>query len=226
MIVAFSGRKFSGKDTCAEGLINRHGFIRIALADRLKDIVSIVFNISRYRMDIPSEKESPFLEPLTLTATHISSILNILREDKFLIGSSSTSFINSKFSGMKLESIRHILQVVGTDICRLCISDTIWLEYLNRRISGINENFVVTDARFKNEREYLKKLGAILILVKRNNKAIASRLYPTEIHISENDLGDDSEYDVIVNNNTTKTSIQSEISMWYTVKYDGIKSNK
>ena len=41
----------------------------------------------------------------------------------------------------------------------------------------------------------------------------------TSSHISENQLGEDHDYDVIVNNLTTVAAMQSEISMWYTIKY-------
>ena len=45
MLISFSGQKCSGKDTAAEALISRHGFKRIGLADKLKEIMSRVTGI-------------------------------------------------------------------------------------------------------------------------------------------------------------------------------------
>jgi len=219
MIVAFSGRKFAGKDTAAEGLIKRHKFIRVSLADELKDIASVVFHIPRLWMDDPSKKELPFPTPVIISSAHLEDLIDQLELDGFKIKEEAQKSLYSSFIGKTLHSIREVLQVLGTDICRTYVKDSIWLEYFDRRISKINGNVVVTDARFKNERDHLKKLGAVLVLVKRENSSEATKLSKTELHVSENQLGDDTEYDVIVYNTGTATQLQSEISMWYNIKY-------
>jgi hypothetical protein len=86
-------------------------------------------------------------------------------------------------------------------------------------VAGTTDNVVVTDARFKNERDHLKKLGATLVLVKRHHYLEDGKATATELHISENQLGVDEDYDVIVYNSGTECQLQSEISMWYTIKY-------
>jgi len=219
MIVAFSGRKFAGKDTAAEGLIKRHKFIRVSLADELKDIASVVFHIPRPWMDDPSKKELPFPTPLIISSTHLEDLVDQLELDGFRVNEDAQKTIYASFIGRSLNSIREVLQVLGTDICRTNIKDTIWLEYFDRRVAKIEGNIVVTDARFKNERAHLKNLGAVLVLVKREIPSEATKLSGTELHVSENQLGDDSEYDVIVYNTGTAIQLQSEISMWYNIKY-------
>jgi hypothetical protein len=61
MIICLSGWKNSGKDTCANYLIEKHNALRISLADPLKDQVSLEFNIDRASLDDPKLKESPIL---------------------------------------------------------------------------------------------------------------------------------------------------------------------
>lgn len=219
MIVAFSGVKFAGKDTCAEGLIKRHKFKRVSLADELKDIASVVFHIPRTWMDDPAQKEKPFETPIVINSTHLEDLIDQLEMDGFRVSEIAQKTIFAEFLGTSLQSIRHTLQLLGTDICRLNIKDTIWLEYFDRRVAKIDGNVVVTDARFKNERDHLKNLGATLVLVKRANRSEATKLNATELHISENQLGVDEDYDVIVYNVGTECQLQSEISMWYTIKY-------
>jgi len=220
MIMALSGVKFSGKDTVAEGLIRYHKFKRIGLADKLKDVCSIVFRINRGDMDNPSLKELDFENPLELTETHILDLVSVLKDDGFDVDMDTVLFLYKNFAGEKLTSIRHLLQVVGTDICRGHIKDDIWLEYIKNSIRSCSDNIVITDARFKNERDFLREMGAVICLVKRKGFENGGS------HISENQLGSDSDYDLIINNNGSILSIQSEISMWYSVMKDAITSGR
>jgi hypothetical protein len=43
--IAVSGKMRSGKDTAAERLVGRHGFVRLAFADRLKELASEMFEL-------------------------------------------------------------------------------------------------------------------------------------------------------------------------------------
>ena len=220
MIVAFSGAKFAGKDSAAEGLLRTCGFKRIGLADRLKTICSIVFEIDRSDMDNPLKKEKAFDLPVKLTENNLSTLFKILTEDGFNVTESNIHEINSKFRNKNLSTIRDVLQIVGTDICRNFIKDDIWLSYVKKNIEQDYGNIVITDARFQNERDFLRQLGAVLVLVKRPG------FEPKDTHISENQLGNESDYDVIVNNVGTITALQSETCMWYTVMKDAIASNR
>lgn len=221
MIIAFSGRKFSGKDTAAEGLIDRQGFVRIGLADKLKDICAKVFEIYRPDMDNPNLKEKQFSTPIAIRSSHIHDLLDQLETDGFVITENMWRSICKDFIGKKLFSIRECLQIIGTDVCRNYICDDIWLQYVGKFLDRENKDVVITDARYRNEREFLKNRGAILILIKR--KMADNSILNTDLHISENQLGEEQEYDVVINNNSTITELQSSISMWWTLKKDGLK---
>lgn len=219
MIVAFSGLKFAGKDTAAECLIKRYGFKRIGLADKLKDICSKVFSIPRQDMDNPSLKETPFETPIKITNTNILDLLEIAFNDGFVFDLEKTTLEVCKiFYGKNLTSIREMLQIVGTDIYRVFVKDDIWLDYVKKFFDPMSR-IVVTDARFKNERDFLKKNGAILVLIKREGQVSQSN------HISENQLGQDSDYDVIIKNDSTISSLHFSVNMWFGILYNELLSN-
>jgi hypothetical protein len=212
MIIAFSGTKFAGKDTAAEILIKRHGFKRIGLADKLKDICSDVFQIPRADMDDPSKKEYPFKKEVTISIENIDELLRRVQRDGFEFDYEEIyRGVCKNFHGKNLTSIRDILQTIGTDLFRTYIKDDIWLEYIKKELSP-EDNIVITDARFQNERDFLKKMGAILILVNRPGYESKSS------HISENQLGSPSDYDVVAMNDSSIGHLQSSISMWYEMR--------
>lgn len=214
MIIALAGKKGAGKDTAAEGLIDRHKFVRIALADKLKDICSSVFEINRKDMDDPVLKEQEFKRPITVETKHIYKLFTILEEDGFVVTEDNFRTVCDIFCNIQVKSIRSLLQIVGTDICRKYVSDDIWLTYFQKKACDISNPIVVTDARFPNERNFLKSIGATLILIKRIG------ITNTDSHVSENLIGEDSEYDVLINNSSDKITLQSDIAMWYTLMKD------
>jgi hypothetical protein len=219
MIIAFSGSKFAGKDTAAEVLINKFKFERIGLADKLKDMCSEVFEINRQDMDNPDLKEKAFEDVITISSGHVHRISLFFDNIGFFFEDFKYKDICKDFIGKNLTSIRNMLQVVGTDICRTHLKDDIWLDCVVGRInSQKDKSFVITDARFKNERKFLQEAGATLILVKRPG------FEPSDGHISENQLGDENDYDVIVDNCSTITALQSDIHMWFSIMKDEIQN--
>jgi hypothetical protein len=216
MIIAFAGRKLAGKDSAAQALITRHGFTRVGLADALKDMFSQVFHIKREHLDDQSLKEVPFEEPITITRSNLEHLIMLI-ENRNIYVSEIAYMEVMKFEGTKILSIRHGLQLVGTDIVRNNINPDIWLEIFSNTNMG-KGSIVVTDARFPNERAFLKAAGALLVLVERPG------LTTTDSHISEQLLGTPDEYDAVVVNNSTINALHSDISMWYSVRSSELKS--
>ncbi len=56
-IVGLCGRKGSGKDAVASVLVQRHGFVRVAFADALKDAARAIYGLRPGQVDDPHLKE-------------------------------------------------------------------------------------------------------------------------------------------------------------------------
>jgi hypothetical protein len=160
-------------------------------------------------MDDQTKKEVPFTSPILIGSNHLQALVDILEVDGFPVTDSIYQELCKEFHDVSLTSIRHLLQFVGTDIVRTHIDNDVWLKYFGKIATNTDANIIVTDARFKNEREYLKSIGATLFLIKREG------LSSGDSHISENQLGDDNDYDVIVYNDSCKVALQSSMTMWY-----------
>lgn len=111
---------------------------------------------------------------------------------------------------------RTLLQTEGTELGRNILGNDIWIRYFDNwmkvyKSRGI-EHFILTDVRFFNELEYIKKSGGILIYINAPQRNY-NRLYqesngdPNTIaklsnHISECDLDKlpQNSFDIIVHN--------------------------
>lgn len=80
------------------------------------------------------------------------------------------------------KSPREILQQTG-DALR-SVYNNIWVEQLDRKIVG-HPRVVISDVRFRNEAEYVKKNGGFLIKLVRTDFSIGGK---EAAHVSENDL--------------------------------------
>lgn len=153
IVIGLSGVKQSGKNTV--GMIIRE-FIdakEVALADKLKSASAKAFNIDMFSFLKQDLKEELFKNNVLLTKKRIISILKsfnlcpVLADEKPI----------KKLIGMKMESPRHILQIVGTELLRNAGNPDIHCENLelNEKENGIT---VITDIRFPNEHNYFSNL--------------------------------------------------------------------
>ena len=105
----------------------------------------------------------------------------------------------------KKTTLREILQMVGTEFGRT-LHPSIWVNSLMREYfcvqadlapNGIDcPNWIITDMRFLNEMEAVKKRGGITIRVNRNLEESKDQ------HESETEL-DNAEFDYVINNDGT-----------------------
>jgi len=117
----------------------------------------------------------------------------------------------------KNEHTRRLLQLEGTENGRDILGTDIWIRYLENWIKvhesrGI-KNFICTDVRFKNEFDYIKDRGGIVLRIdapKRNIERLLSEsrgdsniLETLKTHRSECDLDTltDEWFDLIIKNN-------------------------
>lgn len=141
-LIAVHGFKQSGKDTLAHLLVSEYGYQRLAFADRVKDAIHVIFGVSKedlYGSDADKQKLSP---------VRWSDLENVMREKK---------------DDQAYLSIRELLQIFATEICRDKIP-AIWYRFLPIQSDELT---VISDLRFLNEAEHLKSLNALIIEVKR-----------------------------------------------------------
>jgi hypothetical protein len=198
MIVGVIGFAGSGKGTVSDILVNKYGFHKFAFADVLKDTVSVMFDWPRHLLEGDTDESRKFRE----------TIDDFWDERLFdTLGKSVTP--------------RYILQLMGTEAGRDVFGEDIWVSTLERRIRGI-ENVVISDVRFPNEIDFIKRKDGIVTRVVRgpdpvwfdtalnHNRGVAYDMhsrYP-EVHVSEWAwIG--TMFDYVLGNNGSKTELEA-----------------
>lgn len=204
MIIAFCGKKRVGKDVAAETLVKNFNFTRISFADPLKEVCSLGFDLPKELFFDDNLKDKPFDKPFVISQYLACEILDELyklkpfEEDNKLIAYNKLIFTS-------FDTPRQLLQFIGTDIVRNCIDINFWLEVAKPKLIG---NVVITDCRMKNEREFIRSLNGTLVLINRPNNTISDN------HFTENDLGSNEEYQVVINNDDSLIKYTNEINLW------------
>lgn len=139
-IVGIFGKAGSGKDTIANYMIENLGYTKIAFADVLKDIVSVLFSWERHLLEGDTKESREF------------------RETKDMWWSNKLG---------KEITPRLMLQQIGTDLFRNHFDKNIWLHVIERKIRKYDK-VVISDIRFPNEHQLIKDLNGIIIKVERN----------------------------------------------------------
>ena len=101
----------------------------------------------------------------------------------------------------KKSTIRDVMQVLGTDLLRQGFNNNIHVAATLGSIKE-NEKVIITDVRFPNELEAIKKRNGITIRINRDLVERTGKLIPGPEHISETAL-DDAKFDYVIENNGT-----------------------
>jgi hypothetical protein len=170
-LVGFIG---SGKGTIAEYLVSKHKFRNISFANHLKDAVSAVFGWPRNLLEGDTEYSRKWREDI----------------DKWW----------ADRLGLPNLTPRWVLQHWGTDVLRKNFHNDIWIASLEYQLLGEKTcNFVISDVRFPNEIEMIKRLGGEIWCIQRGalpNWATIEytnfedlkrhmTIYHTDVHASE-----------------------------------------
>jgi hypothetical protein len=203
-IISISGLIGSGKDTIADLLVTYHGFKRLSFASSLKDAVSAVFGWDREMLEGTTKSSREWREQV----------------DPWWAARLDMPHLTPRW----------ILQYWGTDVCRNHFHDSIWIASVEHKLLSSKDNIVITDSRFVNELDAVKRAGGITLRVTRGpnpewyEHAIAVNKGPTNIgwaiskealnkmniHPSEySSVG--LNYDHIIDNNGTIDELRSKI---------------
>lgn len=141
MIIGFTGLIGSGKDTAADYLVNFHGFRRDSFANTLKDAVAFVFGWDRTLLEGRTKQAREWREQVdTWWAERL---------------------------GMPNLTPRWVLQYWGTDVLRNHFHDDIWIASLENKLRKSTDDIVISDVRFPNEIEAIKRAGGMVVRIKR-----------------------------------------------------------
>lgn len=226
MILAASGKMGSGKDTVVEHLVRSYGFKRMAFADDLKYMCMSVFDLTHTQCFDekakfqPFEEETQFLffwqrsveKPLLLTIKHMRAIGHWVQKNGFYLSSEQVYKMSSlAYKNITFQTPRHLLQYVGTEICRDIVDIDYHAKVLKRKIDEASEaNIAVADCRFENERGAIKAWKGTSILVNERETMMAAD-YRAKSHASENSFGTSADYDFTIANNGTVSDLYRNV---------------
>lgn len=176
--VAFLGFARAGKDTAAEVAVEEFGYERFAFADKLRECVYALNPVVGATHIEPIDSHEPVL---------LQEIIDIYGWDHY----------KKTIYG---DEIRRLLQRFGTEVGRELLSDTIWVDEVDKHSGPL----AITDCRFDNE--YDKLGGRHTIFIRINRAGITA----VNAHKSENDFSD-REVDYVVDNDGTVDEFRTKI---------------
>ena len=140
MIIGVCGFIGTGKDTIADYLVNIHQFRRESFANTLKDAVASVFSWDRELLEGRTKQSRAWRE----------------QRDEWW----------SVRLGKEITP-RWVLQYWGTEVFRQGFHDDIWIASLENKMRKTTDDIVVSDCRFPNEINAIKRAGGKVIRVVR-----------------------------------------------------------
>ena len=193
MIIGVCGLIGSGKDTIADYLQNIHQFRRESFAGTLKDAVAQVFGWDRELLEGRTRQSREWREQVD-------------------------PWWSSRLNQPKLTP-RWVLQVWGTEVCRLGFHDDIWIASLENKLRKTTDDIVISDCRFPNEIDAIRKAGGKVIRVVRGPEPEWYKLAesvnrgPTHIRWA------------LSKDNLSKYNIHASETAWVGTKFDAIVDN-
>jgi hypothetical protein len=172
-IIAFTGKAGVGKDTAADHLVEKHGFVKRGFADPLYEEVAHAFGVTVERLRDRSTKET-MVDWLSLRACY---------EPKFvaMILDSDEKELDTWCSP------RYVLQKWGTEY-RRGMSNAYWIDKMTDFSWSHQEAFpyrthvglgiAIPDCRFENEAQWVKRAGGIIVRIIRDVPGVAG--HPSE----------------------------------------------
>lgn len=176
-------------------------------ATKLKQIVSLLTNISLKDLEDPAVKKS-VLPPQWNRTTNDAFNFLVLRNNRQMdyAPEDNVDEIASHYGFKKERTVRELLQEIGTDVFREYFGDNIWVNALMQDyhpVYGYDHeiepqlwpNWFVTDVRFVNEVAAIQSRNGIVIRVNRGKRM--------SDHPSEASLDNFKQFDAVVDNSGT-----------------------
>lgn len=160
-IIGICGWIGSGKDTAADFLVANHGFVRESFAGTLKDAVSVVFGWDRELLEGKTSEARAWREQVDAWWARRLSMPHL--------------------------TPRWVLQNWGTEVLRNHFHSDIWVSSLENKLLKSDYNVVISDCRFPNEIEVIKRLGGAVCWVERGDRPVWYEWAATYNRLPEDD---------------------------------------
>ena len=175
--IALMGRAGSGKDTVARYLVQVYGYRRIAFADPLRSMALAV-------------------DPIISADAEVGgAVTRVVRADRL---SDVVGRLGWEGAKRHYPEVRRFLQRLGLEGVREHLGDDTWVEIAIAEISRIRADrmpVVVTDVRFRNELDALRRWNFLPVWVERPGVSAGS-------HLSEAELGPEDADHVVYNDSS------------------------
>jgi hypothetical protein len=171
--IGVTGKYGHGKDYFFERL--REHAARVAAGDELKRVCAALMPGAAFATQ--ADKDAPITRDDVFEVAHAACVLCDLETGHADAATpwkyaDSLSKVEAAFAQV-LERNRprtrgELLQIVGTEIGRERIDPDLWMKLTERRIRELQANrvpWVVTDVRFENELEMVRRLGGVVLRV-------------------------------------------------------------
>ena len=183
MIIGISGKAQSGKDTVCKMIVYTIWYYNYS--QRLQ-----TFSLEHY-----NNTYEKFGDVIDFTCWYKTSFANKLKQClSNILNVSISKFEDNEFKKSEVEwlgiTVRELLQKFGTAI-RNEVSDDFWVKACLNNLEK-DDDYLITDVRFKSEAKGIKDLEGIIVRVNREGAGAGN-------HISEIDL-DDYSFDCVINN--------------------------
>lgn len=179
MIIGLTGRKRSGKSTLAHLLMERHGFVELSFAARLKKMAVDVNPLVHY------------IDALSLTETDRELLANGVEPGPVHLLDALGALGEERAKDL-LPEVRRFYQRLGTEGVRNNLGEDTWVEVVNRQICGRytayaraglpTPRIVLADVRFENEADLIRRWGGLVVEVRRPALDAST---PADDHASE-----------------------------------------
>lgn len=201
LVIGLVGYAGAGKDTAAARLVENHGFVQLSFARKLKEIISMVFDVplnyfedrDLKNVDHPnlhvSTIDQKFGKGLNFSWFLIPVLADLYDKRASEIESLGWHNIAASFFRCLLPvagcSPRRAAQLIGTEGFRNSLSETTWLDYVIRQVkdqTAVNQSVVISDVRFRDEMDAIKSVCGSILAIRRD-------LIESHNHASEHFIG-------------------------------------
>ena len=174
----------------------------LAFADPVKQILSILLNVPVKRF-----YSREFKELYCVNMSTLECYSNITNWNKKRMSDSKFSKLVKNLDPCLSTSdltIRQLMQYVATEVFMKYFGKQVWINCTLKHATG---NAIITDLRFKEEYDVVKKYGGVVIYIKRPDTTFGQHASEKEME----ELLNNNKYDIVINNDSNLKSLFNQV---------------